>query len=449
VSQPVQQHLPSAAELEPRLHQVLDTARRAGASAAEAHIAVSRGLSVSVRKGEVESLQFQRDRELALTVYFGFRTGSASTTDFSDHALQRTVDAACAIARAGGEDPCVGLADASLMATEFPDLDMCHPWDLPAEHAIDIARETEAAAFAADPRVTQSEGASVDTRQSLQLYANTHGFLGVVNSTDHSIVCAAIAVEGEAMQQGHWYTAARAPSDLDAPASVGARAGRRAAARLGARSIATRTAPVLFAADMARSLFGHFLGAISGGALYRRASFLLDKVGQPVFAPAVSARQQPRIPRGAGSSAYDQEGVATRERVLIDRGVLGGYLLGSYSARKLGLVTTGNAGGVFNLVVEPTFAGGLDALAREMGTGLIVTELMGQGANTVTGDYSRGASGAWVEHGEIAYPVQEITIASNLQKMYPGVAAIGNDVDVRGGVRCGSVLIDAMTIAGG
>ncbi|MBL6750659.1 MAG: metalloprotease PmbA [Nevskia sp.] len=449
MSQPVEQSLPSAADLEPRLQQALETARRSGASAAEAHIGLSRGLSVSVRKGEVESLQFQRDRELAVTVFFGYRTGSASTTDFSDAALRQTVEAACAIARAGGEDPCVGLADASLMATEFPDLDLNHPWELSAEQAIDIARETEAAAFAADKRITQSEGASVDTRQSLQIYGNTHGFVAAVNSTDHSIVCAAIAVDGDAMQQGHWYTAARAPADLDAPAAVGAKAGRRAAARLGARSIATRTAPVLFPADVARSLFGHFLGAISGGALYRRASFLLNKVGEPVFAPAVTARQQPRIPRGAGSSAFDQEGVATRERVLVDRGTLGGYLLGSYSARKLGLATTGNAGGVFNLVVEPTFAGGLDALAREMGSGLIVNELMGHGVNLVTGDYSRGASGFWVENGEIAYPVQEITIAANLQTVFPGIAAIGDDVDRRGGVRCGSVLIDAMTIAGG
>jgi PmbA protein len=448
MNQPVESYLPAAAELEPRLHLVLETARSCGASAAETHIGASRGLSVSVRKGEVESIQFQRDRELSVTVYFGHRTGSASTTDLSDSALARTVEAACAIARAGGEDPCVGLADASLMATEFPDLDMFHPWSLTAEQAIDIARETEAAAFAADRRITQSEGASVDTRQSLQLYANTHGFLGVVNSTDHSIVCAAIAVDGEAMQQGHWYTAARAPSDLETPATVGARAGRRAATRLGARTISTRTAPVLYPADTARSLFGHFLGAISGGALYRRASFLLDKVGEPVFAPIVTARQQPRIPRGAGSSAYDQEGVATRERVLIERGTLGGYLLGSYSARKLGTVTTGNAGGVFNLVVEPTFDGGLEALAREMGTGLIVNELMGSGANLVTGDYSRGASGVWVENGEIAYPVQEITIASNLPAMFRGISAIGNDVDIRGGVRSGSVLIDSMTIAG-
>ena len=447
-SQAPAQHLPSEAELRPHIEQALELARRNGASAAEAHLGASRGLSVSVRKGEVESVQFQRDRDLSLTVFFGQRTGSASTTDLTAAALQRTVEAACAIARAGGEDPCVGLADPARMATEFPDLDLSHPWDLPAEQAIELARASEAAAFAADPRVTQSEGASVDTRHALHLYANSNGFYGARDSTDHSIGCAAIAVEGEAMQLGHWYTAARAPSDLEAVAAVGRKAGERAAARLGARGIATRTAPVLFPAELGRGLFGHFIGAISGGALYRRASFLLDKLGQPVFAERVQARQMPRLPRAAASSAYDQEGVVTSERQLIEQGRLGGYLLGSYSARKLGLASTGNAGGVFNFVVEPTFAGGLDALAREMGTGLIVTDLMGQGVNLVTGDYSRGASGFWVENGAIAYPVQEVTIAANLAAIYRGIQAIGSDVDLRGGVRCGSVLVEAMTVAG-
>jgi PmbA protein len=342
----------------------------------------------------------------------------------------------------------MGLADAALMATEFPDLDLSHPWDLSAEHAIELARETEAAAFAVDPRVKQSEGAGVDTRHSLHLYANTHGFFGARESTDHSLACAAIAVQDEAMQLGHWYTSARRRTDLEAGPAVGRRAGERAAARLGARGLATCTAPVLFPAEVARGLFGHFIGAISGGALYRRASFLLDKLGEPVFADKVTARQRPFIPRAAGSTAYDQEGVATRERTLINAGRLGGWLLGSYSARKLGLATTGNAGGVFNLVVEPTFAGGLDALAREMGRGLIVTDLMGQGVNLVTGDYSRGAAGFWVENGAIAFPVEEVTIAGNLAAMFRGIQAIGSDVDLRGGVRTGSVLIEAMTVAG-
>lgn len=447
-SQVPTQALPSVAELRPRIEQALELARRNGASAAEVHLGASRGLSVSVRKGEVESVQFQRDRDLSLSVFFGQRTGSASTTDLEPAALARTVEAACAIARAGGEDPCVGLADPALMATAFPDLDLNHPWDLSAEQAVELARASEAAAFAADARVTQSEGASVDTRQALHLYANSNGFFGQRDSTDHSIGCAAIAVEGEAMQLGHWYTAARAASDLEAVEAVGRKAGERAAARLGARGIATRTAPVLFPAEVARGLFGHFIGAISGGALYRRASFLLDKLGQPVFADKVNARQLPLLPRAAASSAYDQEGVTTRERQLIEQGRLGGYLLGSYSARKLGLESTGNAGGVFNFVVEPTFDGGLEALAREMGTGLIVTDLMGQGVNLVTGDYSRGASGFWVDNGAIAYPVQEVTIAANLAAIFRGIQHIGSDVDSRGGIRCGSVLVEAMMVAG-
>lgn len=440
--------LPDQADLEPRLALVLETAKRAGASAAEAYLSVSRGLSVAVRMGEVESVQFQRDRELAVTVYFGQRTGSASTTDLGDAALARTVAAACAIAQASGEDPCVGLADAARMATRFPDLDLYHPHELAAETGIELARECEAAAFAVDPRITQSEGSSVDTRIALSLYANSHGFLGSRRASDYSLGCAAIAVEGEAMQLGHWYSANRRFEDLEPAAAIGRRSGERAAARLGGRSLSTRTAPVLFPAEVARGLFGHYIGAISGAALYRRASFLHGQLGETVFAERVNARQMPFLPRAAGSSAYDQEGVATSERQLIDQGRLGGYLLGSYAARKLGLESTGNAGGVYNLVVEPTYAGGLEALTREMGRGLIVTDLMGQGVNTVTGDYSRGASGYWVENGAIVHPVDEITIAGNLKTMYRGIAAIGSDVDTRGGVRCGSVLIDAMTIAG-
>jgi PmbA protein len=281
----------------------------------------------------------------------------------------------------------------------------------------------------------------------LSLYANTHGFVGAHESSNHSLSCVAIAGEGEGMQNGHWYTSGRAREDLEDAAAVGRRAGERAAARLNPRSLETRTAPVLFPPEVARGLFGSFLGAISGGALYRRASFLLDALGQPVFASRVNAAQRPYLKRAAASSAFDQEGVATRDRELISNGVLQGYVLGSYSARKLGLVTTGNAGGVYNLVVDSTFDGGLEALTREMGEGLIVTDLMGQGVNTVTGDYSRGASGFWVENGVIAYPVQNLTIAGRLQDIFLGMQAIGNDVDIRGSVRCGSVLIDRMTIA--
>ncbi|MDB5985452.1 MAG: pmbA [Nevskia sp.] len=446
-SAPVQT-LPSVAELQPWLARALASAKQLGASAAEVSVGVSRGLSTSVRMGEVEAVQFQRDRELSIAVLFGQRTGSASTGELSEAGLQRAVEAACAIARASGEDPYVGLADAALMATNFPDLDLCHPWNLSAEAAIDLAKECEAAAFAADARVSQSEGASVDTRHSLSVYANTHGFLGARESTDHSLSCVAIAGAGEAMQNGHWYSAARAAQDLEAAAAVGTRAGERAAARLGAQGLSTRTTPVLFPAEVARGLFGHFLGAISGGALYRRASFLLDRLGETIFSERVNAVQRPFLLRGASSSAFDSDGVATAERALIANGVLQGYLLGAYSARKLGLVTTGNAGGIYNLVVDSTFDGGFAALTREMGQGLIVTDLMGQGVNTVTGDYSRGASGFWVEGGVIAYPVQNITIAGTLPEMFRSIAAIASDVDTRGGVRCGSVLIDHMTVAG-
>lgn len=441
-------NLPTAAELQPWLSRALEAACRAGATAAEANVGVSRGLTVSVRMGEVEKLEFQRDRDLSLTVYFGQRTGSASTGELTDAGLARAVEAACNIARASGEDPCVGLADPALMARRFPDLDLLHPWNLAPDTAVDLARACEAAAFAADRRVTQSEGATVDTRHSLSLYANTHGFLGVRHSSEHSLSCVAIAVDGEDMQNGYWYSVGRAENDLDSPQSVGERAGRRAAARLGAKGLTTRTAPVLFPAEVGRGLFGHFIGAISGGALYRRASFLLGKLDQPVFHERISAWQRPFIPRAAASSAYDQEGVATADRALIERGVLRGYLLGSYSARKLGLTTTGNAGGVYNLVVDSTHDGGFEQLLREMGTGLVVTDLMGQGVNQVTGDYSRGASGFWVENGVIAYPVQGITIAGRLPEMYQGIQAIGSDVDTRGVVRCGSVLIDRMTVAG-
>jgi len=441
-------YLPTQAELEPRLAQALEAAKRAGASSAETYLSVSRGLSVSVRKGEVESVQFQRDRDLSVTVFFGHRTGSASTTDLGDAALKRTVEAACAIAQAGGEDPCVGLADAARMATQFPDLDLFHPHELLPEDGIELARECEAAAFAVDPRVTQSEGASVDTRVSLSLYANSHGFLGSRRATDYSLGCAAIAAADDAMQLGHWYSASRRFGDLESAQSIGRRAGERAAARLGGRSLSTRTVPVLFPAEVARGLFSHLLGAISGNALYRRASFLYDKAGETIFAERVSAHQRPFLLRAAGSSAYDQEGVATRDRTLLDHGQLTGYLLGSYAARKMGLESTGNAGGIYNLVVDSSFDGGLEALTREMGSGLIVTDVMGQGVNTVTGDYSRGASGYWVENGVIAYPVDEITIAGNLRNIYRGIQAIGSDVDTRGGIRCGSVLIDAMTVAG-
>ncbi|TXH06421.1 MAG: metalloprotease PmbA [Nevskiaceae bacterium] len=410
-------------------------------------MSVSRGLTVGVRKGEVESLEFQHDRDLGITVYFGQRKGNASTGDLTPEGIGQAVSAACAIAQATGEDPCNGLADAALMAREFPDLDLDHPWDISPDAAIDLARECEAAALAVDARITQSEGGSVNTHQGVSLYANSHGFLGVRRGTQHSLSCAVVATQGEEMQRDYWYANARDAAELMSAQAIGRKAGERTVARLGARKLGTRQAPVLFVPELARGLFGHFVGAISGGALYRKASFLLDKLGQPVFAPRVTLTQRPRLPRGPGSAAFDSEGVATQERVLVQDGVLQGWLLASYSARKLGLQSTGNAGGVFNLIAD-TGPQGFDDLVRDMGEGLIVTELMGQGVNGVTGDYSRGAAGFWVENGAIAYPVQELTIAGNLLEMYRGIQAVGNDVDPHANTRTGSVLIERMTIAG-
>jgi PmbA protein len=440
--------LPERSTLESMVSRVLDSARKQGATQAEASVSYGHGLTVNVREGQPESVEFQTDRDLGITVYFGKRSGSASTSDWSDESVRQAVDAACAIAKASSEDPCNGLADADRMAKSFPDLDLYHPWPLAAEEAIEIARTGESTALALDQRLTRSEGASVDTRHGLSVYANTHGFIGERRGASHSLGIAVIAEDDDGMQRDDWFTSARRPQDLEATEAVGRKAGQRALARLGSRKLTTRTAPVLFAAEIARGLFGHFIGAISGGALYRRASFLLDHAGKQVFPSWLSIEQKPFLPRAAGSASFDQEGVATTERVLVEQGVLQGYVLGSYSSRKLGLQSTGNAGGVFNLMVTPGTRS-FDELVRDMGEGLIVSELLGQGVNTVTGDYSRGAAGFWVENGQIAHPVQEITIAGNLRDMFRGMQAVGSDVDARGNVRCGSVLIDRMTIAAG
>jgi len=444
---PTPAQLPLPEELDGRVQQALDRAAAFGASAAEASVSASRGLSVSVRKGEVESLEFQHDREMGITVYFGQRKGNATTGDLSDAGIAGAVRAACDIARATGEDPCNGLADPARMAREFPELDLDHPWALTPEQAIELAQRCEAAAFAVDGRITQSEGASVSSHRGVSVYANTHGFFGHRQGTHHSLSCAVVAGAGDAMQRDYWYSSARRHGDLLAAEAIGRRAGERAVARLNARKLSTRQAPVLFPPEMARGLWGHFVGAISGGALYRKASFLLDKLGQPVFSPQVRLEQQPFLPAGASSAAWDGEGVATQNRVLVDDGVLQGWLLGSYSARKLGLESTGNAGGVYNLVVRPGEKD-FDTLVRDMHEGLIVTELLGHGVNGVTGDYSRGAAGFWVENGAIAYPVEELTIAGNLIDMYRDIAALGSDVDPLASTRTGSVLIGRMTVAG-
>ncbi len=425
---------------------VLDYARDGGATGAEAQVATSRGYSVSVRQQAVESLEFQHDREMGVTVYVGHRKGAASTGDLSDAGLQSAVSAALDIARVTGEDPCNGLADPHRLASVFPDLDLDHPWDLQPPQAIEQALATEAAALAVDPRIRQSEGAALSTHRTLSLYANSHGFIGHRQSTSHGLNCAVVAVDGDDMQRDYWYTHHRRADQLESAESVGREAGQRAVRRLGARKLTTRTAPVLFPPELARSLFGAFIGAISGGALYRRASFLLDALEQPVFPEGIDLLQRPLLPGAAASSAFDSEGVATEDRSLVERGVLKGWLLGSYSARRMGLQSTGNAGGVFNLLVEGARQTPAQ-LMREMGTGLVVSELLGHGVNGVTGDYSRGAAGFWVENGEIAYPVDELTIAGNLREMFRQIVGLGDDLRPYASIRTGSVVIDGLTLA--
>ncbi len=426
---------------------VLRVAVSQGATSAELDLTESHGQSVTVRRGEVETIEYNRDKGLGVTVYLGQRRGHASSADLSREAIEETVRAALSIARHTAEDDCAGLADAGLLAREPWDPDLYHPWSLPVEQAIVIARECEAAALAADARIGNSEGATVSTHASQFVYANSLGFVGGFPATRHSISCSVVAGEGDGMQRDDWYSVARVPTGLEAAEAVGREAGRRAAARLGARRLTTRQCPVLFEAPIAASLLSHFASAASGGSLYRKSSFLLDSLGQQIFSPVVRIRDLAHVPRGLASSPFDDEGVATQDREVVRDGVLEGYFLGSYSARKLGMRSTGNAGGTHNLVLDPT-DGDLGQLLALMGSGLLVTEMLGHGLNMVTGDYSRGAAGFWVENGAIAYPVQEITGAGNLKAMFRGIVAAGSDVLVRGPRQCGSILVDEMTVAG-
>ncbi len=426
---------------------VLRRCRAKGASEVDLGVNIDEGLSVSVRLGEVESIERTRDRGLALTVFFGKRKGTASTADLNADSIEKTVEHACAIARHTEEDPCNGLADPDLLAHEFPDLDLWHPWDITTDEAVDLALACEQAGRDFDARISNSDGASVEIGSSLAVGATSHGFFSRERSTHHMISAALLAEDDAGMQRDYWYESVRAAGDFPGVASIGRMAAERTVARLGARKLATRECAVLFTPPVARSLVGNFLSAVSGGALYRKASFLLDHVGRRVFPDFVQISERPHLLRGQGSAAFDAEGVATRDSDLVRDGHLARYILGSYSARKLGLRSTGNAGGVHNVVMQ---AGGDDfrALLRRMGTGLLVTELMGQGVSLITGDYSRGASGFWVENGEIAYPVEEITIASNLRDMFAGIVAVGNDVDRRSHILTGSILLDRMVVAG-
>ena len=434
-------------ELAQIAEEVVARCRRHGASAAEVNVDEDHGLSVGVRMGEVETVEDTRDRGLVVTVYFGQRKGVASTADLAKASIEDTVTQACAIACHTEADPAAGLADPELMARDFPDLDLWHPWALDAESAIALGIACESAGREADPRIANSDGAAVNTGRSLGVYANTHGFVGRECSTHHSISLSLIAGQGDAMQRDDWYSTAVSPDDLESPESVGRRAAANVVARLSPRHVKTGDFPVLLAPWVARSLIGHLLAAISGGSLYRRASFLLDSAGRQLFPSWFNLRERPHLRRGFRSAAFDGEGVATRDNDLVRAGVLQHYILGSYSARRLGLTTTANAGGVHNLVVEP---GAFDqaALLRQMGRGLLITELMGQGVNVVTGDYSRGAAGFRIENGVIAYPVDEVTLAGNLAEMFQTIEATGNDVDPRSHILTGSMLLGRMTVAG-
>ena len=434
--------------LEQIARDILTEAKQGGATACETNVTDGFGQTVTIRQNAVETIEYNRDKGLSVTVYIGQKRGNASTSDFSPKAIRDTVAAALSIARYTAEDDCAGLAEKAQLAHHYPQLDLYFPWQLSVEQAIELAKDCEQAGFAADARITNSEGATVSTSQSQFIYANSLGFMGGYPVSQHSVSCALIAEQNDSKQRDYWYSVARDAADLESAKEIGRKTGMRSAARLGARKIATCEVPVLFEAPIASSLIGHFAAAISGGSLYRKSSFLLNSIGQQVFAPHVQILESPHLHKGLGSSAFDEDGVATVERKIVENGIVQGYFLSSYSARKLKMTTTGNAGGTHNLMIQITNTLDIAGLLEKMQTGLLVTELLGHGVNGVTGDYSRGASGFWVEKGRIAYPVEEITIAGNLKDIYRGIVAIGNDVVVRGSKQSGSILIDRMTIAG-
>ncbi len=433
-------------EIKQMSEDVLKVAKTHGASAAEAELSLSIGQNVSVRMGETENIEYNRDKGMSVTVYFGQQKGHASTSDLSLQALKDTVAAACNIAKYTAKDEFCGLADAALMATDIQDLDLHHPWGISVDGAIALAKECEAAALNVDARITNSEGASVSTSTGYFAYSNSHGFTGGYPSSRHGISCSVIAESDANMQRDYWYSTARAAEDLQTAVAIGAIAGTRTVRRLNAQKIKTCQVPVLFEAPLASSLISSLISAISGGNLYRKSSFLLDSLGKQVASSLLNIYEEPHLKKGLASCPFDNEGVATSPRQLVKEGVLQGYMLGSYSARKLGMQTTGNAGGNHNLIVQ---SGALDfaGLLKQMDTGLLVTELLGNSLNMVTGDYSRGAAGFWVENGVIVHPVEEITIASNMADMLKMIVAIGNDVLVQGSKQVGSILIERMTVA--
>ena len=433
--------------LQEQVEQILAEAKRQGASACEVAVSLEQGLSTSVRQREVETVEFNRDQGFGITLYAGQRKGSASTSASGPEAIRETVAAALAIAKHTSEDESSGLADKALMAREVQDFDLFHAWDITPEQAIEQALICEAAAFDADARIKNADGTTLSTHQGCRVYGNSHGFIGGYASTRHSLSCVMIAEANGQMQRDYWYDVNRQGDLLADPVSIGQRAAQRAASRLGARPVPTCEVPVLFSAELAGGLFGSFLGAISGGNLYRKSSFLEGAIGQKLFPEWLTIDERPHLMRAMGSSSFDGDGLATYAKPFVEKGELVSYVLGTYAGRKLGLPSTANSGGVHNLFVTH---GDEDqaALLRRMGRGLLVTELMGQGLNMVTGDYSRGAAGFWVENGEIQFAVQEVTIAGNMRDMFKQIVAVGNDLELRSNIRTGSVLIERMTVAG-
>jgi len=432
--------------LEQAAQIALEQAKRYGATAAEAGVSQSHGLSVKVRQGEVETLEYNNDKGLGITVYMGGSKASSSTADLSEQAIEDAVKAACGIAKYTEEDDCAGLADTNLMATDFTDLSLHHPWQLEAEQAIEIATECEQAGFDIEQQISNSEGATVSSHESQGIYANSHGFVGYRKSTRHGMSCTLIANDNNGMQRDYWYDVACDIADVESAKSIGQHAAQNTLRRLNARTVTTGNYPVIFAAELAPALWGQLISGISGGALYRKSSFLLDSLGTQILPDFIHIHEQPHLLKAMGSSNFDSEGVSTQARDIVQEGVLQGYVLSSYSARKLNMTTTANAGGVHNLTID-SGKHNLSELLKQMHTGVLVTETMGMGVNIVTGDYSQGAAGFWVENGEIQYPIDEFTIASNLSDMFKGIQAVGNDIEQRGNTRTGSVLIDNMMVA--
>lgn len=430
------------------IESAIAEAKAQGATAAEASVGVETGLSVSVRMGDVETLEYHHDKGLGVTIYIGNSKGSANTSDLSADAIRAAVRAACGIARHTAADQYSGIADRDLLAWDYPDLDLCHPWAVTAEQAVELALECEGVARSFDPRIVNTEGASVSTHQGFHVYGNSHGFVGGYPSSRHSLSCTVIGEDANGgMQRDYWYTTSRRSNEMESAEAVGRRAAERTVARLNARRLPTGQVPVLFTSEVASGLIGHFLRAVGGGSLYRKTTFLLDSLNTQVFPDWLHMYEEPHIRGALGSAPFDGDGVATHAHDLVRDGVVKSYILDVYAARRLGMRTTGNAGGVHNLTVR---GGDLDrdALIKQMNRGLVITELMGQGVNGVTGDYSRGASGFWVENGEIQFPVEEITVAGNLKDMYKNIVAVGNDIDPRRSMKVGSILMDKMTVAG-